>query len=97
MDAQAWKDPLKFCPERFLNKHGGIVKPDAFVPFSLGRRMCMGEALANMELFLYTTSLVKRFELQPCEMGQPPTTQFTEGIVCAPMPFQLRFVERAIY
>ncbi|KAK3784523.1 hypothetical protein RRG08_020628, partial [Elysia crispata] len=93
MDEDTWEEPLKFRPERFLNQ-GKIVKPDAFIPFSMGRRVCMGEALASMELFLYAASLIKRFELQPCTPGLPPARHFEEGIVCAPSPFKLRFLER---
>ena len=36
MDEDTWEEPLKFRPERFLNQ-GKIVKPDAFIPFSMGK------------------------------------------------------------
>ncbi len=33
-----WKDPLKFEPSRFLNAENKVVaKPDAYVPFSIGK------------------------------------------------------------
>uniref|UniRef100_A0A4W6G7I0 Uncharacterized protein n=1 Tax=Lates calcarifer TaxID=8187 RepID=A0A4W6G7I0_LATCA len=38
-----WKFPHEFKPENFLNDQGEFVKPKAFVPFSAGSRMCLGE------------------------------------------------------
>ncbi|GFO20396.1 cytochrome p450 2u1 [Plakobranchus ocellatus] len=94
LDGDIWEEPLSFKPERFLDQAGNVVKPEAFVPFSMGKRICMGEALANMELFLYSTSLVQRFKLQPCEPGQVPSLDYREGLTCPPKPFKIRFVER---
>ena len=31
-----WKSPHDFNPDNFLNERGEFVKPDAFMPFSLG-------------------------------------------------------------
>ena len=31
-----WRFPHHFNPENFLNDHGEFVKPEAFVPFSVG-------------------------------------------------------------
>ena len=35
-DPQIWTDPEDFRPERFLNDDGKCVRPDEFIPFSLG-------------------------------------------------------------
>ncbi|KAL8173133.1 UNVERIFIED_CONTAM: hypothetical protein K2H54_040502, partial [Gekko kuhli] len=64
-DESEWEKPLKFYPEHFLDSEGKFVKRDAFLPFSAGRRMCAGETLARMELFLFFTSLLQRFNFQP--------------------------------
>ena len=37
MDERHWQNPQQFQPERFLNKDGKVYKPDAFVPFGIGR------------------------------------------------------------
>ena len=35
MDPELWHEPEKFEPNRFL-KGGKVVKPDHFIPFSVG-------------------------------------------------------------
>ncbi|KFP36417.1 Cytochrome P450 2K1, partial [Chlamydotis macqueenii] len=60
-DKSQWEKPDMFYPEHFLDSNGKFVKKDAFMPFSAGRRICAGETLAKMELFLFFTSLLQRF------------------------------------
>ncbi|NXA13396.1 CP2K1 protein, partial [Sapayoa aenigma] len=64
-DKSQWEKPDTFYPENFLDANGKFVKKDAFMPFSAGRRICAGETLAKMELFLFFTSLMQRFTFQP--------------------------------
>ncbi|XP_051470569.1 cytochrome P450 2K1-like isoform X1 [Apus apus] len=64
-DKSQWEKPDMFYPEHFLDANGKFVKKDAFMPFSAGRRICAGETLAKMELFLFFTSLLQRFTFHP--------------------------------
>ncbi|XP_054239328.1 cytochrome P450 2K6-like isoform X1 [Indicator indicator] len=64
-DETQWEKPDVFYPEHFLDSNGKFVKKDAFMPFSAGRRICAGETLAKMELFLFFTSLLQRFTFHP--------------------------------
>uniref|UniRef100_A0A8C2Y6W8 Vitamin D 25-hydroxylase n=2 Tax=Coturnix japonica TaxID=93934 RepID=A0A8C2Y6W8_COTJA len=85
-DEKYWNNPEVFFPERFLDSSGQFVKKDAFIPFSLGRRHCLGEQLARMELFLFFTSLLQRFHL--CfPHGGIPDLKPRLGMTLQPQPY----------
>ncbi|KAM7368360.1 hypothetical protein PAMP_014583 [Pampus punctatissimus] len=60
-DESEWEKPRAFHPAHFLDKDGKLLKRDAFMPFSAGRRICLGESLARMELFIFFANLLQRF------------------------------------
>uniref|UniRef100_A0A3Q4GUF5 Uncharacterized protein n=1 Tax=Neolamprologus brichardi TaxID=32507 RepID=A0A3Q4GUF5_NEOBR len=64
-DPSEWERPHSFYPAHFLDKEKKFVKRDAFIPFSAGRRICLGESLARMELFLFFTTLLQHFRFTP--------------------------------
>uniref|UniRef100_A0A8C5MSI0 Cytochrome P450 n=1 Tax=Leptobrachium leishanense TaxID=445787 RepID=A0A8C5MSI0_9ANUR len=53
--------PDEFNPNNFLDAEGNFVKKDALLAFSAGRRVCAGETLARMELFIFFTMLLQKF------------------------------------
>ncbi|KAJ8336614.1 hypothetical protein SKAU_G00378340 [Synaphobranchus kaupii] len=84
-----WKFPHDFNPSNFLNDQGEFVKPEAFMPFSAGPRMCLGEGLARMELFLILVTLLRRFKfVWPDDAGVPDYTPIF-GITQRPKPYRL--------
>uniref|UniRef100_K7FBW5 Cytochrome P450 family 2 subfamily W member 1 n=1 Tax=Pelodiscus sinensis TaxID=13735 RepID=K7FBW5_PELSI len=65
LDQTQWETPHEFNPYHFLDADGKFVKKEAFLPFSTGRRNCIGESLAKMELFLFFVGLLQTFTFQP--------------------------------
>ena len=37
MNSAIWDEPEKFRPERFLDGEGHVTRPDAYMPFSVGK------------------------------------------------------------
>ncbi|GAB1299655.1 Cytochrome P450 [Apodemus speciosus] len=88
-DETVWEKPLCFHPEHFLDAQGHFVKHEAFMPFSAGRRACLGEPLARMELFLFFTCLLQRFSFSVPD-GQPrPSDHGVFEALTTPSPYQL--------
>ncbi|XP_004610790.2 cytochrome P450 2D14-like [Sorex araneus] len=88
-DETVWAKPLQFHPEHFLDAQGRFVKHEAFMPFSAGRRACLGEPLARMELFLFFTCLLQRFSFS-VPAGQPrPSDHGIPGFLVIPAPYEL--------
>ncbi|XP_057597702.1 cytochrome P450 2D14 isoform X2 [Hippopotamus amphibius kiboko] len=93
-DETVWKKPFRFHPEHFLDAQGRFVKQEAFIPFSAGRRSCLGEPLARMELFLFFTSLLQHFSFS-VPAGQPrPSDCGAFAFLVTPPPYQLCAVPR---
>ncbi|KAM8999286.1 cytochrome P450 2J2 [Sarcophilus harrisii] len=91
-DPKEWATPETFNPEHFL-ENGEFKKRESFLPFSVGKRACLGEQLARAELFLFFTSLLQKFTFQP-----PPNTQlsldFRSGLTVSPLPYKICAIPR---
>ncbi|MEK6606918.1 MAG: cytochrome P450 [Myxococcota bacterium] len=59
--ADAWPDPERFDPARFLGKK---VSPYSFLPFGGGARRCLGMAFAMFEMKLVVAQIVRRAALR---------------------------------
>uniref|UniRef100_UPI00398F8DA4 cytochrome P450 2D15-like n=1 Tax=Pristiophorus japonicus TaxID=55135 RepID=UPI00398F8DA4 len=89
-DENVWSTPHQFNPDHFLNAEGKFMKPEAFLPFSAGRRVCLGEQLAKTELFLFFTSMLQHFTfLLPENEPRPSYTEAKYGITRSPLPYRL--------
>ncbi|XP_066548414.1 cytochrome P450 2J2 isoform X2 [Amia ocellicauda] len=92
-DKNEWETPDTFNPGHFLDADGKFMRRDAFMPFSAGKRVCLGESLARMELFLFFTSFLQRFTFT-APPGEEPSLEFRMGTTLCPKPFRLCAVPR---
>ena len=93
-DPKVFPEPNVFRPSRFLTDEGRVTIPKEFIPFSIGRRSCLGESLARMELFLYVTSLLQRFKFQSPVSDPSPKTDGHLGMTYSPFPFRIEVTKR---
>lgn len=61
-DENLYPNPELFQPSRFLNNEGIFRNFEHLIPFGIGKRSCLGEALARTELFIILTTLLQNFE-----------------------------------
>lgn len=64
--------PDEFLPSRWLNSSAGVNEAMslAFMPFSLGRRNCVGQSLAYCELYNCLAKLISCFEFHVVDEGK---------------------------
>ncbi|TMS35705.1 hypothetical protein L596_003048 [Steinernema carpocapsae] len=94
LDPTVFSEPEKFKPQRFLTKENKVIKYEELVPFSIGKRQCLGEALARMELFLIMGNLFNRYKIMPAQEGELPTTEKQAGITVQCYPFKCKMEKR---
>ncbi len=69
-----WKQPNEFNPGRFLNEDGSkIINTEHLVPFSVGKRECLGKTLAEKEFFLFFANLMHKFSFHQVEGQMLPS------------------------
>ncbi|EDV52415.1 probable cytochrome P450 305a1 [Drosophila erecta] len=93
LDKEHWKDPLEFRPERFIDSAGKCFKDEYFMPFGMGRRRCLGDALARACIFSFLVRIVQHFRIVlPAE--ESPSMVLLPGITLTPKPYKVQFVKR---
>lgn len=82
-DEEVFPRPYDFNPRRHLAADGTFVKIEQVIPFSLGKRQCLGEGIARMELFLFLANFFNTFEIAMDGDRIPTTRKTFSGIVRA--------------
>ncbi|CAD6195636.1 unnamed protein product [Caenorhabditis auriculariae] len=79
-DDKIFPDPYRFDPTRFLDENGNVKKIEEFIPFSVGKRQCLGEGLAKLELFIFFANFFNQFDAEFDPAGGIPTTKKRFGV-----------------
>uniref|UniRef100_A0A8C5UA33 Cytochrome P450 2J2-like n=1 Tax=Malurus cyaneus samueli TaxID=2593467 RepID=A0A8C5UA33_9PASS len=93
-DTEHWATPWKFNPDHFLDLDGNFVNKEAFLPFSAGHRVCLGEQMARVELFIFFTNLLRAFTFQLPEGVKEINLEYILGAILQPHPYKLCAIPR---
>ncbi|KAK4820152.1 hypothetical protein QYF61_020527, partial [Mycteria americana] len=87
-DPEQWETSQQFNPGHFLDKEGNFIPREAFLPFSAGHRVCLGEHLARTELFIFFASLLRAFTFRLPEGVTKINTEPILGGTLQPHPYR---------
>src|SRR6266852_7075810 len=67
-DPDFFPSPEEFIPERWLGTSGRGIEPnEAFLPFGMGPRICIGRRFATIETMVILAEIVRGFEILPAQ------------------------------
>ena len=102
-DERYWKDPELFDPSRWLDSSIAVPGDDFpgrkvlthshFIPYSVGKRRCLGENLAKAEYLIIGLSLLENFKFCVEDDLNPPSME-GQGLILAPKPFRMVIEQR---
>ncbi|KAF7992669.1 hypothetical protein HCN44_005013 [Aphidius gifuensis] len=93
MSSEYFKNPEEFNHDRFLNDDGTFKKSEAFIPFQTGKRVCVGDELARMILFLYAGRILQNYKIS-IPKNHVVDLRGDIGITLIPKPHKLVFSSR---
>lgn len=85
-----WDDPDTFRPERFLSSSGLLNKEmtEKVLIFGMGKRRCLGDSFARLEMFVFLTTLLHRLQVHSVP-GQQLDLSSDFGLTMKPRPYQI--------
>lgn len=86
-------DARQFSPKRFL-KDGKVVKPDYFLPFSTGKRTCVGQKLVQGFAFAIVTNLLASYSVSARTESEVRRNLIPSCVAVHPDGFNLIFRAR---
>lgn len=92
-DENSFSEPDKFLPQRWLRSSGKNHHPFASIPFGYGVRGCLGRRVAELEMHLALSQLIRQFQLLPDpEMKEAKAKN--RVVLVSDIPINLQFIDR---
>ena len=93
LDSKYFENPTEFNPDRFISSNGTFEPDEHVIPFSIGKRYCLGKSLAEKEFFLFFTGLMSKYDINPVPNKSLPSYHmkdyYSATIVRSPPSFDV--------
>ncbi|XP_063793832.1 cytochrome P450 2F2-like isoform X2 [Pseudophryne corroboree] len=94
-DPAEFETPGEFNINHFLDESGKFKKINGFLPFSAGKRSCVGESLVRLQLFIFFTVILQKFTLKSTEDPKDLNISPVEsGLESIPPSHKIIFISR---
>lgn len=89
-DPMKWKEPHIFDPSRFLDENGSLDKnmTNNVMIFSAGKRRCIGDQIAKVEVFLFFAILLHQCSFEKCPT-EDLTLNCSYGLTLKPLNYKI--------
>ncbi|XP_054469416.1 cytochrome P450 1B1-like [Anoplopoma fimbria] len=89
-DPLKWKDPHMFDPSRFLDEEGSLDKDitNNVMIFSAGKRRCIGDQIAKVEIFLFFAILLHQCTFEKCA-NEDLSLNCSYGLTLKPLHYKI--------
>ncbi|TRY56536.1 hypothetical protein DNTS_022792 [Danionella cerebrum] len=89
-DPEKWLDPHIFNPWRFLDENGALDKDlsNSVMIFSIGRRRCIGDQIAKVEVFVILAILIHQLAFEK-DSSQELTLDCSYGLTLKPFDYKI--------
>ncbi|XP_077141714.1 cytochrome P450 2F2-like [Ranitomeya variabilis] len=94
-DMTEFNNPEIFDPKNFLDENGKLKRKESLMPFSVGKRVCPGKSLADMELFIFLITLLQNFTIKsPVPSEKISVASVGSGLGHVPPSFEICLIPR---
>ncbi|XP_029315190.1 sterol 26-hydroxylase, mitochondrial [Cottoperca gobio] len=92
-DKEAFPEPFKFKPDRWLRDGRKRPNPFASIPFGFGVRGCVGRRIAELEMYLVLFRIIRHFEIKP-DLTMEELKCINRTVLVPDQKLNLHFVDR---
>ncbi|KAJ8588373.1 cytochrome P450 [Rhizopogon salebrosus TDB-379] len=93
-DPDVFPEPQKFNPQRWIDETGRVRDDLRYFAYGFGRRVCLGQHIANQSIFISTALILWAFRLSENPVAKIDTFGFTDTVNMHAFPFEICFEDR---